>query len=92
MNTNIHPDYASPPGDMLAETIEYLGITQTELARRMVRPIKTIHEIVQAKAAVTADTALELEHILGVPAHLWMNMEANHREYLARTLTGESSK
>jgi addiction module HigA family antidote len=84
MNASFNPDYASPPGDMLAETIEYLGITQTELARRMGRPLKTINEIIQAKAAVTADTALELERVLGVPAHLWMNMEANYREHLAR--------
>jgi addiction module HigA family antidote len=84
MNATFNPDYASPPGVMLAETIEYLGITQTELARRMGRPIKTINEIIQAKAAVTADTALELERVLGVPAHLWMNMEANYREHLAR--------
>ncbi len=84
MNTSFNPDYASPPGDMLAETIEYLGITQTELARRMGRPLKTINEIIQSKAAVTADTALELERVLGVSAHLWMNMEANYREHLAR--------
>ena len=89
MNATFNPDYASPPGDMLAETIEYLGITQTELARRMGRPIKTINEIIQAKAAVTADTALELERVLGVPAHLWMNMEANYREHLARKRAAE---
>jgi HTH-type transcriptional regulator / antitoxin HigA len=89
MNASFNPDYAAPPGDMLAETIEYLGITQTELARRMGRPIKTINEIIQAKAAVTADTALELERVLGVPAHLWMNMEANYREHLARNRAAE---
>jgi addiction module HigA family antidote len=89
MNPTFNPDYASPPGDMLAETIEYLGITQTELARRMGRPLKTINEIIQGKSAVTADTALELERVLGVPAHLWMNMEANYREILARRRASE---
>lgn len=89
MNTTFLPDYTSPPGEMLAETIEYLGITQTELARRMGRPLKTINEIIQAKATVTADTALELERVLGVPAHLWMNMEANYREHLARKRAAE---
>jgi addiction module HigA family antidote len=84
MKPSFNPDYAAPPGEMLAETIDYLGITQTELARRMGRPLKTINEIIQAKAAVTADTALELERVLGVPAHLWMNMEAYYREHLAR--------
>ena len=89
MNTTFTPDYAAPPGDMLAETIEYLGITQTELARRMDRPIKTINEIIQGKAALTADTSLELERVLGIPAHLWNGMESNYREHLARQRAAE---
>ncbi len=84
MSTPFTPDYAAPPGDMLAETLEHLGMSQTELARRMGRPIKTINEIIQAKTALTADTALELERVLGIPAHLWTNMEASYREHLAR--------
>lgn len=89
MSTPFKPDYASPPGDTLAETIEFLGMTQTELARRMDRPIKTINEIIQAKTAITADTALELERVLGTPAHVWMNMETNYREHLARQRAAE---
>ncbi len=89
MNTTFTPDYATPPGDMLAETIEYLGITQTELARRMDRPIKTVNEIIQGKAALTADTSLELERVLGIPAHLWNGMESNYREHLARQRAAE---
>ena len=74
----------TPPGETLAETIEALGLTQSDLARRMGRPLKTINEIIQAKAALTADTALELERVLGVPASLWNGLESNYREHLAR--------
>lgn len=84
MSQTFQPDYASPPGETLAETLDAMGLTQSELARRMGRPIKTINEIIQAKAAITADTALELERVLGVPAHLWMNLETQYREHLAR--------
>jgi HTH-type transcriptional regulator / antitoxin HigA len=84
MNQTFQPDYASPPGETLAETLEAMGLTQSELARRMGRPIKTINEIIQAKVAITADMAVELERVLGVPAHLWMNMETNYRAQLAR--------
>jgi len=38
-------DYAIPPGETLLETIEALGMTQVELARRMGRPLKTVNEI-----------------------------------------------
>ena len=78
------PDYAVPPGETLRETIEHLGMSQTELARRTGRPIKTINEIVKGKAAITADTALQLERVLNVPAGFWNNLERNYREALAR--------
>lgn len=70
MSQTFQPDYASPPGKTLAETLDAMGLTQSELARRMGRPIKTINEIILAKSAITADTALEFERVLGVPAQL----------------------
>ena len=78
------PDDVSPPGDTLYETIETMGISQAELAERMGRPKKTINEIVKGKTAITPDTALQLERVLGVPASFWNNRERHYREALAR--------
>lgn len=78
------PNYAVPPGATLLETIEALSMTQAELAQRMGRPLKTINEIVKGKAAITADTALQLEKVVGIPASFWNNAERNYREILAR--------
>lgn len=77
------PDYAIPPGETLLETIEHLGMTQAELAKRMDRPLKTINEIIKGKAAITAETSLQLERVLGVPANFWNNLERNYRQALA---------
>jgi addiction module HigA family antidote len=77
------PDYAIAPGATLLETIESLGISQAELAKRTGRPLKTINEIINGKAAITAETALQLERVLGVPASFWNNLERNYREALA---------
>jgi HTH-type transcriptional regulator / antitoxin HigA len=84
MNTVFEPNFAVPPGETLAETLETLGMTQAELAERMGRPIKTINEIVSAKAMITSDTALQLEKVLGVPASFWTNHERIYRDTLAR--------
>lgn len=84
MNTSFTPDYAVPPGETLLETIEALGLSQADLAQRMGRPPKTINEIIKGKAAITADTALQLEHVLQIPASFWNNAEQNYREALAR--------
>jgi HTH-type transcriptional regulator/antitoxin HigA len=78
------PNYAVPPGATLLETIEALSMTQAELAQRMGRPLKTINEIIKGKAAITADTALQLEKVVGIPATFWNYAERNYREILAR--------
>jgi len=73
------PDYAVPPGETLRETIEVLGMTQIELSRRTGRPEKTISEIVNGKAAIIPETALQFERVLGIPARVWLNLEANYQ-------------
>src|ERR1035437_3533818 len=79
------PDYAVPPGQTLLETLAALGMTQQELAQRIGRPLKTISEIAHAKAAITPETAIQLEQALGIPAHFWLSSESNYRESLARS-------
>lgn len=81
---NYRPDYAVPPGETLLEVLADRGMTQVELARRMSRPKKTINEIIKGKAALTAETALQLEIVLGVPAGFWLDRESRYREALAR--------
>jgi HTH-type transcriptional regulator/antitoxin HigA len=78
------PDSMSPPGETLQELLEERGMSQAQLAERTGRPKKTINEIVHGKAAITPETALQLERVLGVPANFWSNREANYREHLAR--------
>lgn len=76
----------------LLETLETIGMSQSELAKRMTRPTKTINEIVQGKAAITAETALQLEQVLSIPASFWMKREQNYREALARLVEDERLK
>lgn len=78
------PNYVSPPGDTLQETIEAIGMSQKELALRMGKAHKTINEIIKGKAPITPDTALQLERVLGVPASFWNNRERQYREALAQ--------
>ncbi len=72
-------NYATPPGDTLREILKFRGITQTAFAQRIKRPLKTVNEIIQARAAITPETALQLERALRVPAEFWMSLETNYR-------------
>ncbi len=78
------PDYAVVPGETLRETLESLNMSQAELAERCGRPKKTINEIMSGKAAITAETALQLERVLGIPASFWIKLESNYQETRAR--------
>jgi addiction module HigA family antidote len=78
------PDYVSLPGETLQEILEERGMSQAELAERTGRPKKTINEIINGKAAITPETALQLERVLSIPASFWNNRERLYREALAR--------
>lgn len=78
------PDWAVVPGEILLEALQDRGMTQAELAQRMARPPKTVNEIIKGKAAITAETAIQLEQTLGISARFWTNLEATFREALAR--------
>lgn len=78
------PDSVSPPGETLSELLNTRGMSQAELAGRTGRPVKTINEIIKGKTAITAETALQFELVLGVPASFWNNREQQYRETIAK--------
>lgn len=77
-------DIAIPPGEYLEEVLEDAKISQAELARRMGRPYQAINEIVKGEKAITPETALQLEQVLGISAQFWSNLEAEFRLILAK--------
>jgi len=79
METNYLSDLAVHPGELLAETLEELAMSQAELAKRMGRPKLIINEIVKGKKSITPTTALELEDVLGIPSHIWLGLENEYQ-------------
>ena len=89
--TEIYPDVAIAPGEYLAEEIEARGVSQTELARRMGRPLNAINEIIKGKKSITADTALQLEEVMPeIPARFWLNLETDYQ--LTKALISKRTK
>jgi len=77
------PDRPQPPGQLLLETLDHLGMSQAELARRTNRPVKTINEIAHGRTAITPETAIQFERVLKVKAVIWNGLEARYRQMLA---------
>ena len=82
--TRTYSDMPIPPGEVLEEELEALGMTQKELAARLGRPAQTINEIIRAKKSITPETALGLAAVLGIDAQFWVNLETDYRMVLAR--------
>ncbi len=79
-----NPDQVSYPGETLLEALNERSMTQADLARRMGRPNKTVNEIIQGKSAITSETALQLENVLGISATFWLNRQRYYDEYIAK--------
>jgi addiction module HigA family antidote len=62
---------------LLKEFLEPLGMTQSELARRIGVSWPRINELVNAKRGVTPDTALRLSKLFGNSVEFWLNGQRN---------------
>jgi addiction module HigA family antidote len=77
------------PGDVLREDfLKPLGMSQYALAKAISVPQIRISEIVNAKRAVTPDTALRLARYFGTSAEFWVGMQATYDLEIARDSSG----
>ncbi len=77
------PDYASPPGETIADMLDDRDMTQAELARRLGVSVKHVNQIINGAATVSAELALGLEKVLGATAAFWSTREALYQSKLA---------
>src|SRR5256714_111114 len=70
---NIHPGEV-----LLEEFLNPMRISQNALARAIAVPPRRINEIILAKRAVTADTALRLATFFGTSEGFWLGLQADY--------------
>lgn len=90
MSTRI-PTHREPthPGEMLLEEfLRPLGLTQRECAARLGVSYPRLNDLIHGRRAMTPDTALRLERLLGVEAQFWLNLQATWDLYHARKSPG----
>jgi addiction module HigA family antidote len=85
----LESDAAIPPGLFLRDELRARRLAQKELAVQMGATMKAIKEICQGKREINAETALDLERVLGIKAYIWMNLESDYRLTLARQRRNE---
>jgi antitoxin HigA-1 len=80
------------PGEHLAEQLEELDMSASELARQLKVPTNRITEILNGQRSVTGDTALRLGHFFGTSPEFWLNLQKLYELRLAERKVGETIK
>ena len=81
---------AVPPGEMLAEEMEYRDMPREYLATKLGQPVESIDKIIHGEQAITPEIADKLAEVFWIPAWYWLNLEARYRETLAHIAAEES--
>ena len=73
------------PGEILLEEfLTPLGISQNKLARDIDVPVARINDIIHARRAITADTALRLGKYFEMTPEFWINLQSHFDLKIAR--------
>ena len=75
---NIEPAFATHPGSILKDEIEYRGITQQKIARQMGVPYSALNEILNGHRPLTEKTALLFEAVLGIDAEPLLALQTEY--------------
>jgi len=76
------------PGEVLADELEDIGISPTELSRQLAVPANRVSQIIQGKRAITGDTALRLGHWFGMSPQFWLNLQSAYDMRVAEKIAG----
>jgi len=66
------------PGEILQDELDARGLTQTEFAAIIGRPVRTVNEIINGKRAITLDTARLIGVAFNTSSELWFNMQSEY--------------
>lgn len=80
------------PGQILKRELEARGLSANKLALALRVPSGRITQILNAKRAVTPETALRLARYFGNSPQFWMNLQTKHDLLVAEQEIGERIK
>jgi HTH-type transcriptional regulator/antitoxin HigA len=77
------PDWASPPGETIADLLDQKQLSAFELAKRMDRSDLFVRDLLHGHTEVTQEVASLLEANLGGSAQFWLSRESQYRQDLS---------
>jgi HTH-type transcriptional regulator / antitoxin HigA len=78
------PDWASAPGDTIADILRERGLSVTEFAQRMGETQEHARDLLEGRGTITIGIARRLKRVLGASVEFWMSRDFQYREDIAR--------
>jgi plasmid maintenance system antidote protein VapI len=78
------PDWASAPGDTIADILGERQISVNELAKRIEQSPEYTNDLLQGRAPITLAIARRLGQVLGATVEFWLSRDFEYREGVAR--------
>lgn len=81
---SFHPNWASAPGETIADILHEQNLSPQEFARRIGWTTGHVNQLLRGHAKLTMDIAIQLGRFFGVPETFWLEREAQYRQGLVR--------
>jgi HTH-type transcriptional regulator / antitoxin HigA len=75
LTKEFNPDWATHPGEHLAEYMELLNLDAVALSMMTALRPDRIEEMLECKGSLTWDEAAALEDVFGLKAGIWMGLQ-----------------
>ncbi len=82
---NLTPFEPTHPGELIRDELQSIGMTQSKLAERIGVSPSLLNEVIKGKRPVNTELALLLEASIGVPADIWLNLQAAYNMQMAKS-------
>lgn len=76
------PDWASPPGETIADALEELNWTRSQLAEHLGYTEQYVHHLINAQVPINEDLAQKLSQAIGSTPEFWLRREAQYQAQL----------
>jgi plasmid maintenance system antidote protein VapI/Zn-dependent peptidase ImmA (M78 family) len=83
-STNFQPNWASPPGDTIADVLEDRGIAIDSFAAALNHSMEFATDLISGHRPITQEVAEKLQSFLGASVAFWLTREMLYRRHSAR--------
>lgn len=80
----LQPSMPVHPGEILKDELDARGLSQRKFASIIGVSYSVLNEVINGKRPVSTEYALKIEAATGIPAYIWMNMQAKYNMQCAR--------